>query len=397
MEASSQSSLKKALLVSTSGSLRFPQTKPNRQTYSTTSASAPFSFQQEEEKHTREEEKYTPHFAGTRRHGSSDISRHGSSQLNQGLLKDSASLASLLRLHGKNKSLCAGKFLHVFITISSYEQSTLLANCLIGLYGACGSLPDAQSVFDSLPCPNIFSWNFLLHAYGLHASLADARALFEKIPHPDVCSWNTLIKLVSQHGCLDDTRIVFGRMPHRNIVSWNAMISASARPIKHCQDALFYFLQMQLEGVWPDRFTFVSVIDACTALRSLDTGRMIHVFIISMGSEQDSMVGTALINMYDKCGTTSEASSAFQRMPCPDAIALTAMVAAFSHNEQGMEALNLFYTMLQKGMKPDKITYVCALDACASLSTLEEGKEIHSAVVQLELEKNPVIGTALVN
>lgn len=369
-------SSRKGLRVS---ALRFPQQKCKRRRSTNSPA---VSFQQEEENHTL--------------HSSEASRRSGSPHSNQDLLEDPASLAALLRLHGKNKSLLSGKLLHAFIISSSYEHNTLLANCLIGMYSACGSLPDAQSTFNFLFSPNVFSWNLLLHAYGQHASLVAARALFEKIPHPDVCSWNTLIKLVSQHGCLDDTINVFARMPHRNIVSWNAMISASARPIKRCQDALFYFSQMQLEGIFPDKFTFVSVIDACTALRSLDMGKIIHLFIMSIGLEQDSMVGTALIFMYDKCGITSDATSVFERMPCADAIAWTAMIAAFSHNEQGTEALNLFYSMLQKGMKPDKITYVCALDACASLSTLQEGKEIHSAVVQLGLDKNPVIGTALV-
>ncbi|KAI5079104.1 hypothetical protein GOP47_0006775 [Adiantum capillus-veneris] len=337
---------------------------------------------------------------GTQREGKLDFSKdgtNGSSQLCSNLPEEPASLVSLLRLHGKHKSLSAGKLLHAHIITSSYEHHILLANCLIGMYGACGSLHDAQHVFDRLPSPNVFSWNLLLHAYGRHASLADVRALFERIPHPDVCSWNTLIKLVSQHGCLDDTRVVFGRMPHRNVVSWNAMIAASSRPIKYCQDALFYFLQMQLEGVLPDKFTFVCVIDACMALRSLDIGKIVHVLSISVGSKGDPMVGTALINMYDKCGTTLDAFNVFKRIPCPDAIALTAMMASFSHNEQGEEALDLFHLMLQKGMRPDVISYVCALDACASLSTLEEGREMHSAVVHMDLGKNPVIETALVN
>ncbi|MCO5568657.1 hypothetical protein L7F22_022356 [Adiantum nelumboides] len=331
------------------------------------------------------------------REGKPEFPKDGTNGSYSNLLEGPSSLASLLRLHGKNKSLSDGKLLHAHIITSSYEHNLLLANCLIGMYGSCGSLRDAQFVFDRLSSPNVFSWNLLLHAYGQHASLADVRALFERIPYPDVCSWNTLIKLVSQHGCLDDTRVVFGRMPYRNVVSWNAMIAASARPVKHCQDALFFFLQMQLEGVLPDKFTFVSVIDACTALRSLGTGKVVHVLCVNVGSECDPMVGTALINMYDKCGTTSEAFTVFKRISDPDAIALTAMIASFSHNEQGKEALDIFYSMLQKGMRPDLILYVCALDACASLSTLDEGREIHSAVVQVYLEKNPVVQTALLN
>ncbi|KAH7437756.1 hypothetical protein KP509_05G087100 [Ceratopteris richardii] len=116
-----------------------------------------------------------------------------------------------------------------------------------------------------------------------------------------------------------------------------------------------------------------------------------------MGIAHEPMVGTAVINLYDKFGLTEEAFSAFKTISCIDTIALTAMIACFSHSEQGRNALNLFYSILPQGMQPDKITYVCALDACASISTLDEGKEIHSVVVQVGLERNPIIQTALVN
>lgn len=372
------------------GSLRFSLEKHRHSSTSAlptaaAAAAGTVAFRQEEGRTLHNSGRNFPD-AGRIRVSQSDQNLHGTS-----------TLTSLLKHHGKTKSLAAGRLLHAFIIRSSYDHDTFLGNCLIDMYGCCGSLKDAQFIFDSLPNPNVYSWNVLLHAYGQHASLADARAIFDKIPHPDVCSWNTLIKLISQHGGLDDTRSVFGRMPQRNVVSWNAMIAASVRPKEHCRDALYFFLQMQLEGVQPDKFTYVSAVDACSALGLLDTGKMIHVSVISMACEQDLMVGTALVNMYGKCGKTSAATSVFQRMPCPDAVAWTAMIAAFSHNEQGKEALDLFYMMLYKGIKADKITYVCALDACAGFAALEEGKEIHSTVVQLELDKNSVIGTALIN
>jgi len=37
-----------------------------------------------------------------------------------------------------------------------------------------------------------------------------------------------------------------------------------------------FFQQMQLEGMSPEKFTFVQAIKACAGLRALEDGRLVH-------------------------------------------------------------------------------------------------------------------------
>lgn len=53
--------------------------------------------------------------------------------------------------------------------------------------------------------------------------------------------------------------------------------------------------------------------------------------------------------------------------------------------------------MRQDNVKPNKITYVSTLDACATSAALAEGKLIHCLVVESGMEADVVIGNSLIN
>eukprot|EP00249_Psilotum_nudum_P022149 c28392_g4_i1 orf=1-312(-) len=98
-------------------------------------------------------------------------------------------------------------------------------------------------------------------------------------------------------GSLEDARIVFDKMPQRNMVSWNSMI-ASCVQNGYGNGALELFGQMVLRGMKPNRITFISILDACARLATLEEGKAIHADIVEGGFESDVVVGTALVNMY---------------------------------------------------------------------------------------------------
>eukprot|EP00249_Psilotum_nudum_P030722 c43666_g1_i1 orf=2-316(+) len=98
-------------------------------------------------------------------------------------------------------------------------------------------------------------------------------------------------------GALEDGLAVFARIPERNVFSWTVMIVALTQ---HGQGefALRLFQQMELDGVIPDKVTFVSVLSACASQAALTEGKRLHALIAACGLESDVFVGTALVNMY---------------------------------------------------------------------------------------------------
>lgn len=276
-----------------------------------------------------------------------------------------ATLASLLRRCSRSKALTSGRRVHAHITKHRYDHNTFLGNFLIEMYGNCGGLNDAQEVFDSILKPNLYSWNILIKAYG-------------------------------QNGWLDNAKYAFSRMPSRDVVSWTAMMAAYCQN-GHGKEALDLFHQMQLEGIMPNNITFVCTIDACKSLAALYKGQEIHIAISELGYEREVVVGTALINMYSKCGDLHHARRVFGRMPQRDVVACNAMIAGLAHNGHPLEALAFFRQMQLEGLKPDKISLICALDACGRLAALEEGQDIHAAIIEFGHEQDVVVANTLIS
>eukprot|EP00249_Psilotum_nudum_P000902 c13078_g1_i1 orf=2-313(+) len=103
-------------------------------------------------------------------------------------------------------------------------------------------------------------------------------------------------------------------MPRRDLVSWNAIMAAYVQN-GHGKAALKVFRQMNLAGVKPVTITYVSCLDACAGLTSLQEGKAIHASVVNSEYESDIVVETALVNMYGKCGSVEDARNVFDKIP----------------------------------------------------------------------------------
>ena len=87
-------------------------------------------------------------------------------------------------------------------------------------------------------------------------------------------------------GDLGSAYKVFEKMPERNLVTWTLMITRFAQ-LGCARDAIDMFLDMELSGYAPDRFTYSSVLSACTELGFASTREAIafpgYMFRISLG------------------------------------------------------------------------------------------------------------------
>lgn len=140
----------------------------------------------------------------------------------------------------------------------------------------------------------------------------------------------------------------------------------------YANEALGLFNEMQVECVEPDLVTMVSIVPVCANLSSMQLGKWIHSYIIVNGFELDVMLGTALIDMYAKCGGVDSAWQLFARMSQRNVVSWNAMIAGYAQNGHANEALALFNEMQLQNLKPDLITMVNSLPTCAFLSALQQ-------------------------
>ncbi|KAL7159274.1 hypothetical protein ABFS83_01G017100 [Erythranthe nasuta] len=207
---------------------------------------------------------------------------------------------------------------------------------------------------------------------------------------------HSLITMYSRCAEMGSARYVFDEMIHRDLVSWNSIISGYSR-LGFAGEAVEMFGELRKEGLEPDETTLVSVLGACGDLGDLNLGRWIEEYVIEKRMELNSYIGSALINMYGKCGQLESARTIFNCMKRKEVVIWNAMITGYAQNGQSDETIYLFNEMKETGPEPNEITLIAVLSACASIGALDLGKWIDEYASKRGLEHNIYVATALVD
>ena len=130
----------------------------------------------------------------------------------------------------------------------------------------------------------------------------------------DVFMGSALVDAYAECNRLDEANRVFEELHVRNVVCWNTMLGAYVKN-GYGASALTLFEEMYLEGLKPDRITFMCAFKACGMIGASKHGVNIHRQAIESGLELNIHVSSALIDMYAKCGDLNEARRNFQKLP----------------------------------------------------------------------------------
>lgn len=353
-----------------------------------------------------------------------------------GLRPSSFAVSSALKACACSLNEVGGSVIHAQVHKYGFSGCVYVQTALIGLYSRLGDMKNAQKVFDNILVKNVVSWNSMLSGHLKNGNLVEARILFDKMPNKDVISWNSIVSGYARMGDIDEALSLFQRMPQRSYASWNAMISgyvevediksarkffnempernnvswitmisgysklgdiASARElfdqlgekdvicfnsIIACyaqngqpKEALQLFNQMleAHEKFLPDRMTLVSVLSACSQLGDMGYGLWIESYIKKLGIEMDNHLGTALIDLYAKCGGIDKAYDLFHYLQKKDLVAYSAMILGFGINGKAIEAQKLFDAMVEEKIPPNLATFTGLLTAFSHAGLVEEG------------------------
>ncbi|XP_038701549.1 pentatricopeptide repeat-containing protein At5g66520-like [Tripterygium wilfordii] len=227
-----------------------------------------------------------------------------------------------------------------------------------------------------------FVQNGLIHLYATCDSVDLARKLFDVSSNRDVITWTALINGYVKADRIDTAREMFDQMPEKNTVSWSAMINGYVQ-VGLFEEALELFNVMQISGFRPSHSSIVGGLTACASLGTLDQGRWIHAYVDRNGLELDRVLGTALIEMYAKCGWIDTACRVFNKMPKRDVFAFTSLISGLANHGQSARAIKLFARMDNEGVRPNEVTFICVLNACSRMGLVTEGWRIFESMSQV--------------
>ena len=183
-----------------------------------------------------------------------------------------------------------------------------------------------------------------------------------------------LIDMYSKCGSIEDAQCVFDEMPEKTTVGWNSIIAGYALH-GYSEKALRMFYEMRDSGVEMDHFTFSMVIRICTRLASLEHAKQAHASLVRHGFGLDIVANTALVDFYSKWGRMEDARHVFDKMPQKNVISWNALIAGYGNHGHGEEAIEMFEQMLREKMKPNHITFLAILSACSYSGLSERGWE----------------------
>eukprot|EP01018_Ginkgo_biloba_P022114 Gb_05939 [translate_table: standard] len=317
----------------------------------------------------------------------------------------------ILRACASAVALREGQQVHAHVIYYEFESDVYAANALVDMYTKCGSIEDAFKVFENIAEQNIISWNEMIAGYAQNGYGVEALKLFCQMQsvgmkpdqftfasvlracgsptdleqgkqvhaHIIKCKYGShvfvgsaLIDTYAKCGSIKDAHKIFDKMANRDIVSWSGVIAGYAQG-GHDEEVLKLFREMQRVGMKPDQFTFGSVLKACAGLAALEQSKSVHTHVIKTGFDIDVFVGSALVDMYARCGIIEDACKVFNNMYIWDVVLCNAMITGFAQHGRSNEAFHLFEQMQRAGLKPNYITLVGILSACSHAGLVNEG------------------------
>ncbi|KAI4306045.1 hypothetical protein L6164_029357 [Bauhinia variegata] len=337
---------------------------------------------------------------------------------------DGIVISCILSGFSNSMNLYEGKAFHGLIIRRHYVSDEMVHHALLFMYCKFGMLSLAERLFhgsqQSRDC-----WNSMVFGYGKIGISLKCIELFREMQHLGIhsdsnslistmasCSQlgatnlersvhchvikssmddnvsvaNSLIGMYGKCGNISVASRIFDRM-ERDVISWNTLISSHVR-VGNYGEAIDLFNQMVVEDQEPNTATLVAVLSACSHLASLEKGERVHHYLNRKGFKLNLPLGTALVDMYAKCGQLKRSRQLFNLLEEKDAICWNVMISGYGMNGNAELALELFQQMEISNVKPNELTFLALLSACAHSGLVEEGKYLFTRMQSYSVKPN---------
>lgn len=314
-----------------------------------------------------------------------------------------------------------GQQVHGFVVKMNYVCNVFVGNALLDFYSKHDCVVEARKLFDEMPEVDGVSYNVIITGYSRIEQYQESLKFFQELqcagfdrsnyPFATLLSiasnlsnlqigrqihshvvmtaadsellvGNALVDMYAKCDRFNEAEKIFMNLAHRSTVSWTALISAYVQKGRH-EEGLKLFNEMQRTGVAVDQATCASILRASASLASMSLGRQLHSFIIRSGFMSNVFSGSALVDMYAKCGSIKDAVQIFQEMPERNYVSWNALISAFAQNGDGEATFNAFEEMIQSGFQPDSVSFLSLLTACSHCGLVEKGLQHFESMTEI--------------
>ncbi|KAF4373980.1 hypothetical protein F8388_007886 [Cannabis sativa] len=336
------------------------------------------------------------------------------------VLPDEVTIVSVLKACADLGDLTMGLSVHGLVILRGLDCDLFIGNSMVDMYSKCSDSDSAFKIFKEMPQRNIVSWNSITTGFVLNEKYLEALSLFysmgkygidadevslvnilqtcKHFVEPLLCKsahcliirkayelnemvLNSLLDAYAKCSLVDLARKVFDGIERRDVVSWSTMIAGFTHFGKP-DDAIAVFQEMQKEQEKPNTVTIINLLEACSLLADLTRSKWAHGIALRSGFALEVAVGTAILDMYSKCGAIEASRRAFDQILKKNIVSWSAMIAAYGMNGLPHKALALHSDMKVHGLNPNSITTLCVLSACSHGGLVEEGISFFNSMAQ---------------
>ena len=314
-----------------------------------------------------------------------------------------------------------GQQLHSLVVKTNFVWNVFVANALLDFYSKHDHVSEARKLFDEMPELDGISYNVLITCYAWNGRLKESLEFFRELQltrfdrrqfpfatllsiaanalnlemgrqiHAqaivtdaisDILVGNSLVDMYAKCDRFEEANRMFANLAHQSLVPWTALISAYVQKGLH-EEGLKLFIEMQRAKISADAATYASILRACANLASLTLGKQLHSHIIRSGYISNVFSGSALLDMYAKCGSIENALQMFQEMPVRNSVSWNTLISAYAQNGDGDRTLRSFEQMVHSGLQPNSVSFLSVLCACSHCGLVEEGLQYFNSMTQM--------------
>ncbi|XP_057953296.1 pentatricopeptide repeat-containing protein At5g27110-like [Malania oleifera] len=322
---------------------------------------------------------------------------------NQALDMNQFVFSSLILACSKLKSVNEGKQIHAQVIVADFEFDPFVRTSLVDMYSNFDDIDSAVFVFYSCSLRDSVMYNSMISGFVRFGSHEEALELFAEGRRDNdlkpteftfgsvikACSnlsmelglqihafsiktgfdadcfvGTSLVDMYSKFGDVESFKHIFHNVECIDLALLNSMIVGFSNNYSYVA-AVDFFGELKLDGFNPNEFTFSSVLKACSGLKCVRLGKIIHGLIVKSEFSSDLVVNTSLLDMYLKCGSVKDSLRLLNIVPERSAVLYNAMISGLEQYGDHEGAVRLFINMKREGVVPNHGTFVSLM--CSSV------------------------------
>ncbi|KAF8675868.1 hypothetical protein HU200_047361 [Digitaria exilis] len=254
------------------------------------------------------------------------------------------SLAELLVALSAARALPKGQQLHGHLLKAGHLPATdsshaLLAHHLLTFYARCALPGLSHRAFLDLPWP------------------------------PSPAAWSSLISSFSQNGLPASAFDAFRRMLAAGVPATDRSIPSAAKAI--------------------------AAVEASS--RQALAPHALHGLAAKTPFAGDVFVGSAVLDMYAKCGHLADARRLFDEMPDRNVVSWSSLICGYADAGMHSAAMGIFRLALEEAVPVNDFTVSCIIRVCGVATLFKLGAQVHARAIKTALEVSPFVGSSLVS